>query len=77
MRTEKLYINGEWKDSATGETFQVLNPADGSLVGKMAAAGKEEVLQAIAGADQALELSCLHGDTKNFTSHCSRMPGNS
>ncbi len=55
MRTEKLYINGEWKDSATGETFQVLNPADGSMVGKMAAAGKEEVLQAIAAAHQAKE----------------------
>ncbi len=55
MRTEKLYIKGQWKDSAAGDYFDVLNPADGSLVGKMAAAGKEEVLEAIAAADQAFE----------------------
>ncbi|SDZ02770.1 NAD-dependent succinate-semialdehyde dehydrogenase, partial [Tindallia californiensis] len=55
MRMEKLYINGQWKDAASGESFDVLNPADGSLVGKMAAAGKEEVLEAIDAADQAFE----------------------
>ncbi|SDZ22721.1 aldehyde dehydrogenase family protein, partial [Tindallia californiensis] len=55
MRMEKLYINGQWKDAASGESFDVLNPADGSLVGKMAAAGKEEVLEAIDAADQTFE----------------------
>lgn len=55
MRMEKLYINGQWKDAASGESFDVLNPADGSLVGKMAAAGKEEVLEAIDTANQAFE----------------------
>ncbi|SFI26688.1 succinate semialdehyde dehydrogenase [Tindallia magadiensis] len=55
MRKEKLYINGQWQEAASGETFDVLNPADGSLVGKMASAGREEVLQAITAAEQALE----------------------
>ena len=39
------YINGQWV--TTGKTFDVTNPADGSLVGKVQDCGIPEVQKAI------------------------------
>ena len=32
----KLYIDGEWCDGAAGETFEVINPADESVLTSVA-----------------------------------------
>ena len=52
MRTQ-AYIDGKWVDSASGETFDVVNPADGSVVAEVADVGVEETRLAIAAAEEA------------------------
>jgi acyl-CoA reductase-like NAD-dependent aldehyde dehydrogenase len=50
-----MLIDGQWKPAASGETFEALNPSTGELLAKVAAAGPEEVTQAVAAAQRALE----------------------
>lgn len=52
--TYKNYINGEWVESKTGETFENRNPADTSdLVGVFQKSGAEDVNDAITAASEA------------------------
>ena len=59
MATPKIYrnyINGEWVESETGETFENLNPADTSdVVGVFQRSGKEDVDKAVAAAKCAFQ----------------------
>jgi succinate-semialdehyde dehydrogenase/glutarate-semialdehyde dehydrogenase len=48
----KLFIDGTWQDAAGGETFAVLNPADGSLVARVADANADDMTRAIDGAER-------------------------
>ena len=48
------YIDGEWVAAEAGETFSVLNPANGDVVSKVARCGGSETRRAIAAADKAL-----------------------
>jgi succinate-semialdehyde dehydrogenase/glutarate-semialdehyde dehydrogenase len=50
---EQAYINGEWVSAADGSTFEVTNPADGSLVATVPQLGVEEAQQAVEAADNA------------------------
>ncbi len=50
---QQCYINGEWMDAGTGETFPVTDPANGAQIGSMPALGKEDVQKAIEAADAA------------------------
>lgn len=36
-----LYINGEWVEASSGETYPVLNPATGELIEETAKGGKK------------------------------------
>lgn len=47
------FIDGEWVDADTGEAFDVVNPADGSVIGSVANLGVEETRRAIAAAESA------------------------
>lgn len=38
----RAYVGGEWIDADSGATFDVVNPADGSVVGTVADLGVEE-----------------------------------
>ncbi|MDA8353893.1 MAG: NAD-dependent succinate-semialdehyde dehydrogenase [Firmicutes bacterium] len=49
----RLYIDGTWQDASTEAYFDVTNPADGSVVGRMADGGKEEVKKAVDAASRA------------------------
>lgn len=51
----KLYINGKWTESADKEYFEVLNPATGELIGKVAKGGREETKEAIDAANAAFK----------------------
>ena len=44
----KQYINGEWVDSHSGQTLDVINPATEEVAGKIAAGNKEDVDDAVA-----------------------------
>lgn len=51
MLNQKMYVRGEWRDSESGRQFDVVNPADGSLVGKVPLASAQDMLEAIEFAD--------------------------
>ncbi|QLK86524.1 aldehyde dehydrogenase family protein [Staphylococcus sp. 17KM0847] len=46
-RNIKQYINGEWMDSASGETIDVINPATEEVFGVIAKGNKEDVDKAV------------------------------
>ena len=54
MTTYKNLIAGEWVESASGETFENYNPANGELLGHFPSATTEDTQRAIAAANEAL-----------------------
>ncbi|KAI0358014.1 aldehyde dehydrogenase [Trametes cingulata] len=50
-----LFINGEWRPSSTGATFEVRNPANGKVVGTAASASEEDCKAAIEAAALAFQ----------------------
>ncbi len=55
IKTYNLFINGKWVPSSSGETFDVINPANGTVVAKVAKGTKEDVNQAVNVAHDAFE----------------------
>lgn len=53
--TKKLYINGEWMDSTSGQIIESINPANGKVSGTFQAASKADVDQAVSAAREAFE----------------------
>ena len=51
----QLHIGGKWRDSATGATFDVLNPATGEVLTSVADAAPEDGLAALQAASDAQE----------------------
>jgi acyl-CoA reductase-like NAD-dependent aldehyde dehydrogenase len=51
----QLFIGGEWVDSASGETFQTINPATGEVLASLSSAGKEDVHRAVDAAWKAYQ----------------------
>ncbi|MGH2518421.1 MAG: aldehyde dehydrogenase family protein, partial [Chloroflexota bacterium] len=54
-KTVGLFIDGKDTPSATGETFEVLNPTTNELLATVAKATREDVDRAVAAAKRALE----------------------
>src|SRR3712207_5158548 len=52
---DKLLIGEEWVDSATGETFETIDPATGDVICRIAKAGPEDVDRAVKAAQAALD----------------------
>ncbi len=50
----KAYIDGQWLDGDSGETFAVTNPATGEKLAEVASVGAAETRRAIAAAEQAM-----------------------
>jgi phenylacetaldehyde dehydrogenase len=48
-------INGRWVGSASGKTFDVFNPADGSLIARVAEGDAEDINRAVSAARRAFE----------------------
>jgi acyl-CoA reductase-like NAD-dependent aldehyde dehydrogenase len=55
VREFKNYIDGEWVDAASGETFETRSPADGEVLGVFPNSGPEDVDRAVGAAKQAFE----------------------
>lgn len=51
----RLLINGAWRDSSSGETFEVTDPATGEVVGTAAKAIAEDVSRAVEAAHTAFK----------------------
>lgn len=54
IKPGKLLIGGEWRDARSGKTFQTINPATAEPITDIADAGVEDVDQAVAAAQAAL-----------------------
>ncbi len=55
LREYKLFINGEWVESKTGETFDDINPATLEIIGKIHKASEEDVKNAVDSAQEAFD----------------------
>lgn len=55
MADYKLYINGEFVDAASGETFATYNPGTGEKIADVPKAGKEDAVKAIEAARKAFD----------------------
>jgi phenylacetaldehyde dehydrogenase len=51
----KMFINGEFVDSASGKTFPVYNPATGEVLAQVAEGEKEDINRAVAAARRAFD----------------------
>ena len=54
-KTFQNYIDGEWVDAASGDTFESTSPADGGTIGAFPKSGPEDVDRAVAAAKAAYE----------------------
>lgn len=57
MPIKQMYIDGEWVDSQSQETFPVLNPATGETIAIVTKGGREDAQRAIAAARRAFDES--------------------
>jgi aldehyde dehydrogenase (NAD+) len=55
VRQTKMLIDGKWVDSASGKTFDTLNPATGQVIAKVAEGDKADVDKAVKAARKAFE----------------------
>ncbi|MGI6186185.1 MAG: aldehyde dehydrogenase family protein, partial [Brevibacillus sp.] len=55
LKDAKLFINGEYTDAISGETFDTLNPATNVKLASVANAGEEDVNKAIEVAQRTFE----------------------
>lgn len=51
----KMYINGEWVESSSSETYESVNPATGKAIATFSPATDDEVNQAVASAHAAMK----------------------
>ena len=55
VKTYQQFIGGEWVDSASGETLEVENPADGKVIARVQASNAEDVERAANAAATAFQ----------------------
>ncbi|HET9729755.1 MAG TPA: aldehyde dehydrogenase family protein [Acidimicrobiia bacterium] len=55
MAATKLFINGEWVDAASGETFPTYAPSTGEKISDLAKAGREDAQRAVQAARTAFD----------------------
>ena len=55
VRTYQLYINGEWRDSTSGETFPSINPSTGEVIAHVARGTREDAQAAIRAARESFD----------------------
>ena len=55
MREFKLFINGEFCDAASGETYESIHPGTGEVVATVAKGGPDDVARACAAAQAAFD----------------------
>jgi aldehyde dehydrogenase (NAD+) len=55
IRQTKMLINGKWVNSASGKTFETINPCNGEVLANVQEGDKADVDKAVAAARQAFE----------------------
>src|SRR6202171_1701395 len=54
-RTQKMFINGQWVEAASGKTFPTYNPATGEVLARVAEGDREDIDRAVKAARAAFE----------------------
>ena len=65
----RLFIDGEFREAKSGKRYDVVNPADESVVATAADAGAEDVYDAVTAARRAADETSWGADHK-FHRHC-------
>ncbi|MEZ4562741.1 MAG: aldehyde dehydrogenase family protein [Thermomicrobiales bacterium] len=55
QKEHRLLIDGEWTPAASGETFEVFDPATGEVLARVAAGGAEDIDRAVRAARRAFD----------------------
>src|ERR1700756_2809199 len=55
VKDQPLLIGGKWLDSASGKTFETINPATGEVICRVAEGDKADVDKAVKAARKAFE----------------------
>src|SRR5712671_266226 len=55
VKDQPLFIGGKWQDSASGKTFETLNPATGEVICNVAEGDKADIDLAVKAARKAFE----------------------
>ena len=50
------FIDGKWQKSASGETYDVINPANEEVIGKASKANSTDVQKALISAEKGLQI---------------------
>jgi acyl-CoA reductase-like NAD-dependent aldehyde dehydrogenase len=61
VKQYKNYIGGEWVDAASGETFEIVNPATEDVIATVPKADREDAQHAIAAAREAFDTGVWSG----------------
>src|SRR5215203_3831633 len=65
----RLFIDGEFREAASGRRFDVINPADESVIGTAADATPADVFDAVTAARRAADETSWATD-HSFRKHC-------
>jgi aldehyde dehydrogenase (NAD+) len=63
VTTYKQYIDGEWTDAASGETYEVVNPSNEEVIARVPAGAEDDADRAVAAARRAFD----KGEWRNKT----------
>src|SRR5256885_9601255 len=55
LMRKQLFINGEWRDAAGGQTIEVVNPATEEVIAEVASAERADIDAAVAAARAAFD----------------------
>src|SRR6516165_424709 len=55
-RRQQMFVAGDWRPSATGETFDATSPATGELIGTVPQGDRDDARAAIAAAREAADV---------------------
>jgi acyl-CoA reductase-like NAD-dependent aldehyde dehydrogenase len=62
MKYTNLYINGEWREGSERQRFDVINPADETVLASVASATVADAMDALDAADAAETADCVRDE---------------
>jgi len=55
LKDQKLFINGKWEESQTGNTIPIINPATEKVITNVSEGGEADINRAVKAARKAFE----------------------
>jgi acyl-CoA reductase-like NAD-dependent aldehyde dehydrogenase len=67
-----LYINGEWRNSPSDDTFNVYNPGNGEIVDSFAEGNAHDTTEAVKAAEAAFSACTILNVRQKIVTHTSK-----